>query len=178
MAGFSNLWNQNAVSRVTLSDTFCKETASCLINIAHPSVIRPLPNPATPDSSLAALSSRLRCCFGSCLAKAPQLQLTTMLAVRPILSPLKHPRRHLLIRSHLLRLTQLRLLRLTRLRLRPLTRHLPPLRQPQPTRNAAGLRACTDLSILGGHRAVFALFSFPQTVPAAAAKLPTGMTLC
>ncbi len=181
--------NQNAHSRVTLPDTFCKETASCLTNIAHPSVTRPSPNPATPVSSSAVLSPQSRCCCGLCSAKARPRLLTT--AARPTPSRWKRLRQlrliqwlqHLLTLSHQPRLTPsprplpirspLRLLILSRLR--PLTRHLPHLRQHLPTRNTAGLRAGFDLTNLGGHRAVSALFSFAQTP---APKLPTGMTLC
>ena len=182
MLDFTSRWNQTALTCVTLADTFCKETASCLINSAHPSVIRPLPNPATPVSSLAVLLSRLDCCCGSFSATARQkAQLT---AARPILSPWK-PRLRL-IQWPQLRLTRLHQPRLIpllrplpiRSLLRLLTRHQSRLRQLLPTRNTAGLRAYTDHLILGGHRAVSALFSYVQVAPALAAKLPTGMTLC
>lgn len=180
-------WNQNALSRVSLADTFCKETATCLINIAHPNVTCLSLNPATPVLSSVVLSSRWLCCFGSCLAKA-RPRLWTM-AARRILSLWKRPLR--LIRLPQLRLTpshqprlilsprhlpiQSPLRPLTLSRLRRLTRHLPHLRQRLPTRNTAGLRAGIDLSNLGGHHAVSALFSFAQIT---ARKLPTGMTLC
>lgn len=187
MLGFASQWNQNAPGCVTLPDTFCKETASCLINIAHPSVTFPSPNPAISALSSAGLLSRWLCCCGLFSATARQnLRLT---AARPILSPWK--RRRLLIQWLQLRLTPLhqprlilsprplpirsRLRLLTLSRLRPLTRHLPHHQQPLPTRNFAGLRAIADHLILGGHRAVSALFSFAQST---APKLPTGMTLC
>lgn len=190
MAGFAPLWNQNGLSRVILADTFCKETASCLTNIAHPKVMCLSPNPATSALSSAVLSSRWLCCFGSSLAtERPRRRTTT---ARPTLSQLKLPLR--LIQWPQLRLTPLHQPRLTpslrllpirslprpliQSRLRPLTRHLPRLRQPLLTRNTAGLRASIDNLILGGHRAVSALFSYPQMAPAAAVKLPTGMTLC
>ena len=184
MLGFAPQWNQNGFSRVTFADTFCKETASCPTNIAPPSPTRP--GPATSASSSVALLLRWRCCFGSSLATNRKPVLTAV--ARPILSRLKRPlrltpsRQPRLIQLHQPRLTlsrphrliQLRQLRLTLSRLRPLTQ----LSRPQPhllIRNTAGLRAGTDLSLLGGHHAVSALFSFAHI---AAPKLPTGMTLC
>ena len=188
MLGFAPLWNQNAPSGVSLPDTFCKETSSWLKNIAHhPSETSASPSlnqPAILASSSAVWLSQWLCCCGSCLATATWARKTAVtpttsrlkrLSHLRLLTPSHQPRliqspRHLPIRSHP------RLLTLSRLR--PLTRHLPHLRQPLPTRNTAGLRAYTDLSTLGGHRRVPALFSFAQAGYATAPKLPTGMTLC
>lgn len=182
MLDFTSRWNQNALTCVTLADTFCKETASCLINIAHPNATYLSPKPAMSALSSAVLLSRLHCCCGSFSATARQKPQLT--AARPILSPWK-------LRLRLIQWPQLRLTRLHQPRLIPLLRPLPirsllrlptrllsRLRQPLPTRNTAGLRAYTEQLILGGHRAVSALFSYLQVAPALAAKLPTGMTLC
>lgn len=191
MPASSPLWNQNARSCVALADTFCKETASCLTHTAHRP--GPIPRPqgrATSALSSVVLSSRWLCCCGSSLATNRQPGRTT--ATRPTLSRLKpllrpslpQPQPRLLplhqsrlIPSRPFRLTRLPLLRAIPSRLLRLTQR-PRLQPLRLIRNVASLRACADLSTLGGHQAVAALFSCAQMAPARAPKLPTGMTLC
>lgn len=175
MSGFAPSRNQNVPSRVCLSDNFCKETAPCLTNIAPPSVTRQHRNQITSALSSAVWWWRSVCFCGSSWATAFQRALTT--ATAQPMSRLKRP--------PLQPLPSLRLQRQPRLMQLRLLQRLPHLRQQlRLLHNHAGLRALTDLTILGGCRRVPALFSFAQAgqfftgCQSAAPKLPTGMTLC
>lgn len=188
--------NHNASVCVALPDTFCKETSPWLKTTAprrSATSASPSPNlPATSASSSAALSSPLACFCGlfweiAIWARKTLATPTTSALKRPShlrpLTRLHQPRLTLsprplltLSRLHLQTLSPRPRLTLSRLRLQ--IRHLPHLRQHLQTRNTVGLRAGIDLTILGGHRAVSALFPYLQGPAALASNLPTGMTRC
>lgn len=194
---FTAFGNQIVSGRVGPAYLLCKETATWLTNIARrPNATLTSTTPSLPTtcrlSSVGSWWLSLWSC-GLFLATArrwerplPTARLKTARQIRGPLTPRQTLALRLRLTRHrlqLLRQTPARQLRQPKLhqqRLLILLRQPQHLPLPQPTRNFSGLRALSQITLLGGHLRVPALLSFSRTVgPALFTKNSLkGMTLC